>query len=300
MPDLQFVVPSGIGDISWIYSKVNSLAKKRSVAFSICKDLPNRSKLFVDLLPNITNLGYERNLFYWKVLKAALPSDTKLGGLKPGRYILTLNPHLESGKKLSEAYPDQPTDYHYDLKLPAFPTDFKFKELIGGSRRMIGIYCSSYQHHKDTLFWKVDEWVQFLMGVKQHIPGARFVVVGATYDNRTNDVFLALKKAGEDPLPFLDQEIGFTFQVLKCLDYFFAFPSGLGIMADVLNIPAMMWFWGNLPVWAHMKGLFDTYADPEHTKSKFHLMAPYASVSESLQLWVDHGLCHVKAREVKK
>jgi hypothetical protein len=299
MADLHFVVPPGIGDISWIYSKVKTLAQQRSVAFSICNDLPHRSQPFVDLLPHIENLGYDK-LPYWKAFSEALPSSARLGDLSSGRYILTLNTHLESGKKLAEAYPGQPTDYHYGPTLPMLPIEPagpRLKALLSGSRRVIGVYCSSYGHREDILFWKVNEWMEFLVGVKSHLPDVRFAVIGAPYDDRTAEVGAALRAAGEDPLLFLDQPIGFTFQVLKALDYFFAFPSGLGILADVLDVPAMMWFWGNLPNWGHVKGLFGAYADPAHVESGFHLMAPYATPRESLDLWLQRGIQFVRARE---
>jgi len=299
MRDLHFVVPPGIGDISWVYSKVKALAKQRPVAFSICNDLPHRSKPFVDLLPHIENLGYEEDLPYWKAFEEVLPSDTKLSELDSGRYVLSLNTHLESGKPLSEAYPDQPTDYHYGPSMPTLSSGSRIKTILGDERQMVGVYCSSYQHREDILFWKVKEWVQFLMGVRMHLPTARFVIIGAPYDDRTQEVYTALQAMGEDPVAFLDQPIGFTFRVIQRLDYFFAFPSGLGILADVLDTPCMMWFWGNLPNWERVSGLFDSYADPEHVSSTsgFHLMAPYATPYESLQLWLKRGHQHVRERK---
>lgn len=312
MSDLTFVVPPGIGDISWIYSKVKALAQQRSVAFSICNDPPQRSQLFVDLLPGIKNLGYEKDLPYWKAFNEILPSDTRLGDLPSGRYVLTLNPHLESGRKLAEAYPDQPTDYHYELTLPSLgsrvsrllnigPTGVTgtagvtgVKERNSNQTQLIGVYCSSYQHREDILFWRTHEWMAFLRGVKNVLPAARFVVIGAPYDDRTIEVGDALFDAGEYPLIFTSQSIGFTCKILKALDYFFAFPSGLGVLADVLNVPAMMWFWGNLPDWGHVKGLFGAYADPSHTESGFHLMAPYENPEMSLQRWIEQGLRHVR------
>lgn len=296
MADLNFVVPPGIGDISWIYSKVKALARQRSVSFSICDDLPHRSQPFVDLLPYIENRGYENDLPYFKAFGEALPSDTRLGELPAGRYVLTLNPHLESGKKLSEAYPDQPTDYHYGMKLPDLSPSIQLVSQLRASCLMVGVYCSSFQHREDILFWKVDEWMEFLRGVKSHLPNSRFVVIGASYDDRTAEVGAALQAAGEDPLFFWQQSIGYTFNLLQQLDYFFAFPSGLGVLADVLDVPAMMWFWGNLPDWKHVSGLVGAYADPAHTESGFHLMAPYATPCESLELWVQRGIKFIGRR----
>lgn len=290
---LELVVPPGIGDISWVYSKLHYLSKVRHIAFSICNDPPNRSLPFVDLLPQVDNKGYDE-LPYHEAFKEILPSDARIGELNDGRYVLSLNPHLESGKTLNEAYPDQPTAYHYKLPLPKIPAGTKASKVLRSPRPKIGVYCSSYNHRSDILFWNVQEWIRFLMGVKLYIPDAWFMVIGAPYDDRTIAVHRALKGAGDDAAGFFNQPIEFTLAMISQLDYLFAFPSGLGILADVLNTPAMMWFWGNLEGWEHVSGLFGSYADPAHTASGFHLMAPYDNPRESLDTWVDRGLPHVR------
>jgi hypothetical protein len=44
-------------------------------------------------------------------------------------------------------------------------------------------------------------------------------------------------------------------------------------------------------------GLFDSYADPVHVESGFHLMAPYDKVENSFKLFLERGRRHVGKRE---
>jgi len=254
-----------------------------------------RGKEFVDLLPNIVNRGYS-NIPYHMILNSLLPTDTELWALEDDRrYHISLNLHLEGGGALADAFPAQETAYHYEMKLPPIVNGspaFQLQQL--GSQLKIGFYCSSYAHRKDVLFWTVPEWVLFFACVRKIYPKAQFVALGAGYDDRTHDVFRALSKQGFYATAFFDQHIGETVNVLKELDYFFAFPSGLGILADVVDTPCMMWFWGNLPGWEHMSGLFGKYADPQNVQSFRHITAPYSSVKESFDRFVKHGMQHIR------
>jgi len=55
--------------------------------------------------------------------------------------------------------------------------------------------------------------------------------------------------------------IGSTIELIKRLNYFFAFPSGLGFLADVVNTPHTMWF----P--QHLSKMRYTFSDPANYES---------------------------------
>lgn len=289
---LRFIVPPGIGDSGWIYSKLERLATRRRIIFYPNNDTPHRGLPFVRLMPNIIAPRYADEPYNQSVHHALNPLATNLENLPDGLYRITLNPHLEAGHRLETAFPDQPTNFHYKLGLPE-PGLIEAK-LDNPTRKFIGFYCSSYAHRPETLFWPPLKWARFLSQIKEAVGPCIFVGIGAKYDDRTLHVIEELKKLGHDVLTFIDQPIGVTLNLLQRLHYFFSFPSGLGIMADVLRVPCMMWFWGNLKGFESVKGIFTSYADPEQLASGFHLVAPYAEPDASLKLFMERGLQHVR------
>lgn len=289
---LRFIVPPGIGDSGWIYSKLEKLATQRKITFLPNNDPPHRGLPFVRLMPNILAPHYADEPYHESMQHALDPLTTDLASLPDGTYRLTLNPHLEAGHRLEQAFPKQPTNFHYELKLPA-PGPLE-SQLDNPSRLLIGFYCSSYAHRSDILFWEPAAWVRFLGLVRAALGPCIFVAIGAKYDDRTAEVVPALREKGHDVLAFLDQDIGITFNLMKKLHYFFAFPSGLGIMADVLRVPAMMWFWGNLPGWEPVRGIFTSYADQARLDSGAHIVAPYDGPEASIKLFLERGLAHVR------
>jgi hypothetical protein len=288
---LKFLVPSGIGDISWIYSKVCGLAKTRVIGIEICDDLPHRSAPFVELLPDILSLGYAQGMSYSGVVSEALPTQTDLSHLSDGEYVISLNNHLESGNYLKEAFPAQGTNYHYYL--PESFEEPRLERLKSCDRVKIGFYCSSIEHRPELAFWEPQEWVQFLDMVRSAYPSALFVGIGAPYDDKTLEVCDLLGERGYPIMRCLDQHIGVTIDVIRNLDFFFSFPSGLGILADVVNTPCQMWFWSNVPGWESHAGLPGKYADPEHVESGFHYTAPYEDPETSFSRFVARGAKHI-------
>lgn len=283
---LTFHVPTGIGDISWVYSKLSKIGQNRPIVFHPCFNNPKRAMPYIELLPFVTAGKYTRD--YARIRNCLIPMDTDLSSLEDGEYNIGVNEFLELGGKLHKAFPKQPTDYHYHISLPAI--DNNTRRLCESDRLKIGFYCSSYQHRRDAGFWLPDEWVRFLSLVLNEIKYCTLVGIGAPYDNRTTDV-IALARRALDPgmFSFMDQSVGHTFNVMLQMDYFFAFPSGLGVMGDVLNVPTMMWFWGNLPGYPYMAGVYDSYADPVNIESGRHINVPYISPEESFKIWMEKG-----------
>ena len=288
-PSLLFDVPPGIGDVSWVYSKVRDLALKEPVGFRICCDPPNRSEPFVQLLPGVVNFNYSGH--YAQMLPRLLPYDTDLAQLPPGQYALSMNPHLEAGRRLDQAFPKQTTHYHYPLNLPssaAASAQTFFSQVTGVQK--LGFYCSSYKHRPDLGFWTPQEWVRFLTMISHWLPKASFIALGAEYDDKTQDVVKLLKAAKVRVHSAIGSEIGCTISIMQRLDYFFAFPSGLAILADVLDLPCMMWYWSNVPGFEAFKNFPNSYADPDNIRTFRHINAPYHKVEEALKLFQLRGL----------
>lgn len=235
---MRIYVPPGIGDISWIYSKVGHLP---DLEFVVSDDgSPRRSEAFIDLLPNVRFGGYE-------IVPPTVPIVALDDVPRDGEYAIC-NPFLESGIPLGRVWPSLPTNYYYPIC--GSEEDVAMAESVI-TQPTIGIYCSSYKHRGGGL-WSVDQWVEFMRAVD---PGARWVVLGADYDDKSHEVAAAsgainlVGRAG----------LGATIEVIRRLDYFFAFPSGLGILADVVRTPCTMWYWGGNHFCANGRA---TYSDP--------------------------------------
>jgi hypothetical protein len=293
MSKLIFEVPPGIGDTLWCYQRVASLIGQHDISFKVCGDPPFRANSFVDMMPGITNLGYGRSYRICKDL--CLPYDTDLSALPDGEYCMQLNSWLESGGMLGDAYPKQAIDYHPNLTTGwghvanALATLSKCRP----GRYKIGFYCSSFAHRPDLGLWLPDEWVTFL-GMVSEILGrdVDFIALGASYDDRTMRVVEMMQAKGFTVHSTVGQaDIGTTIELIRGLDYFFAFPSGLGILGDVVNTPTMMWYWSNR-IKEH-EGFPGTYADPENTLSKRHINLPYIKPHTSAMIFERHGKKHI-------
>lgn len=281
---LVFTLPPGIGDCSWVISKVFHLFSKRDVGIKVSDGHPHRSSDFIDLLP-VKNLGFTP----WQFPEGAIPVTTDLDSLPDGEYKIECNSALEMGMKLNMIFPQQPTNYHYPMVTSeAMQNTAKvFLSKAKGSPR-IGIYASAYT---GPCPWSVEQWVLFCSNIKSNYPHAAFYVIGAKYDNRTFDLFEELKKEGYNVVSAIgEHHIGATIEVIKGLDYFFAYPSGLGILANVIHTPCMMWIYKEFP-----PRLIDSYANPEDILSKHHLNPPNQTVKEAFDYFMENGSQFIKS-----
>ena len=280
--DLIFEVPPGIGDISWVYSKLHLLPRK--IGFRILTIGTNRALPFVNLLPGIDNLGYGNK---YRENENWLDPNVDLSQLPAGTYKLMLNPSLESGMKLADAFPKQETNYHYPINTTQrHKTQAKhiLDSLHGWPK--IGFYCSSHVN----AVWQINEWIQFLTYLNNMFPELGLVAIGASYDDLTEEVYeMALKMGFNIVSAVGDCEIGATIEILKKLDYFVAYPSGLAILADVVDTPCLMFYWKNY----HDKFL-DTYADPINISTGRHLNRLFCSVEEATQIFAEKSVPWIK------
>jgi hypothetical protein len=252
-----FNVPSGIGDISWIYSKLVNFPYPFQL--KIVKDEPQRSLPFTRLLPRVINSAYSNYSYVGDFVKAKriLPSNTDLPSLDPGEYFLSANPHLEQGNRIETYLPTLPTSFHYDIKDE--PID------LGLQGKLIGIYPSKYQTY-GWHFWEVKEWVEFMTLVRDFLGGCSFVVIGAGFDKGLGDDL-----AKEEGL-IIKSFVGKTFcgqlvNLIKQLDFLVAYPSGVGVLGGVLSVPTLHF----IPPQPWIEKMRGSYADPKDIISKRHV-----------------------------
>src|SRR5690349_9370776 len=141
-------VPSGIGDLSWMYSKLKHV---EPVKWLVADGWPARSVPFLKLLPGVGDSDYGRFdysdivAFESAMMIGTTPKWSLLSKYQGEQIFLEANRHLEMGKPLSQWLPDLPTDYHYDVVIPEVEIE-RARKLIRGLKRPIwGISAASYR-----------------------------------------------------------------------------------------------------------------------------------------------------------
>src|SRR5215467_796658 len=112
-------VPSGIGDVSWAYSKLRNAGK---LVYEVADGWPYRTVPFLELLPGVAKAEY--GPFNYQDI-VAFEQGTGIGhhptwenvnnGRGLERVLLEPNRHLEEGKRLEDWLPDLPTTFHYEI-----------------------------------------------------------------------------------------------------------------------------------------------------------------------------------------
>jgi hypothetical protein len=281
--EILFNLPPGIGDCSWVYSKIAALAETRGIAVRVGASGLARSLSFVQLLPHVDCLGWGPQ---FSESSKFVDFHTDLASLEPGEYSLFANPWLEDGHRLLDAWPKQETRYHYRIDTtPAMVA--RAKQIVGNAQRpVIGFYCSSGRRDdRWQNIWSTGDWLQLLQGAAKLVPGATFVAVSALYDTRTASVARILRDRGYHVRECIGPHIGVTIEVMRRLEYFFAYPSGLGILGDVIDTPTLMFYWPGF----HDR-FIDTYADPKNVENGRHLNLLFPPVPEALAVFKERGL----------
>ncbi len=288
---LRFKVPSGIGDVSWLYSKLVNLG--RPFNLEICGDEPRRTLPFTDLLPMVDQAEYG-DWTYWKTFREemkGLPPDTNLFDLDEGEYYLSLNQWLEMGCKLEGAFREMDTDYHYDMNTDEHSEKPEiWLDSNDFQEPFIGVYTSKYDSYKaDWRFWKHQGWVEFLNKIYERLDGCTFVFIGAKFDMDLGQLVSCLMNKTAPTICLIGQtHIGEAIEVIKRCSYLFAYASGIGIMSDVVMTPAIHF----LPTPRH-DTLVDTYADPKSIEIGHHINQLFCSVDEAVKVFEEKGLEYV-------
>jgi hypothetical protein len=245
---LQITVHPGLGDFSWVYSKLVNCG--RPLELTIAEDSKTKRALtYVQCLPQIADAKYGTmqdyeilyhtwNGTYEEMLKAE----------EEGKLIyISANNWVDKGNRLESFIPDLPTDFHYpivtkesdkiraDQLLPILPSGDKY----------FGIYTSSLGGNIAWDGWSPNEWIDFISLVYKEFPSATFVLIGAKWDVDYLPAFMP--KLVDTGVPYINligktPDMSLSMEVLKRLDYHIGFASGMGIISNVLNKPSCMMY----------------------------------------------------------
>jgi hypothetical protein len=233
-------LPSGIGDISWAYSK---LCNAGPLDYHIADGWPYRSREYMSFLPMVKSVEYSPDFSYqdiihfesihgWLDRGVTWASIAKNGY---GRVLIEPNQHLECGRPLSGWLPDLPVDYHYEVNIP-IEYDVKAANLLEPyPRPIVAISCASYRGSEAWKTWGSDKWDDFLSRLKSEMSGGTILLVGGFWD----DLTASLESEGY-PCLVGKTHIGTMLSILKNVELYLGFSSGLGVMRTVFKKNAFM------------------------------------------------------------
>lgn len=279
---IKVTVPSGIGDVSWIYSKLCHANKP--IWFEVADGWPYRTVPFLKLLPNVAGAKYSDMQFDQIVVNqrgihGANFTWKQVLDQGCGMMYLEANHHLERGKRLEDWLPDLPTDFHYPIVDASIVAHQKVNRLLDWDnvpKPIIGVSAASYRGARAWQTWGYDEWSPFLKELLEKI-GGTIVLLGGFWDDLTD----SLAQDGYKSLVSkTDEEM--AIEVLRRIDYYIGFSSGLGILRTVLNKPAFM-LWPE-----HQEMLQNSWADRKMLLDGTYMHTLWRPVREVMPKVMDH------------
>ena len=273
-------LPSGIGDVSWAYSKLLHLGR---MEYEVADGWPYRTVQYMDLLPGVTKASY--GAFRYEdivTFQTATIGETPVwseviqrNGI--GRLLIAPNRHLEMGKRLEDWLPDLPTEFHYSITIPEGDRQKANALLEGFERPFWGISAASYRGSEAWKTWGRDEWADYLRRFHDHA-GGTIILLGGFWDDLTH----SLAELGY-PEFVGKTSIGTAIAILDKLDGYLGFSSGLGVLRTVLNRRAfLMW-----P--AHQVELSTSWAPPHMLESGRYMASQWLKPKEVFartKLWL--------------
>jgi len=233
---LTVAVPSGIGDVSWAYSK---LKYAEPMLWQVADGWPYRTKPFLDMLDNIAGVEYGKFSYDDIVVFASQHAkrtwhEVISNGF--GRILIEPNSHLERGGRLEDWLPDLPCDFHYEIHTSSQDQTRAASLLAGLETPLWGISAASYRGSEAWTTWGFDEWSKFLKAFHTKWEGT-IILLGGFWDDLTSSL------ADEGYKDLVGKtSVGCMVEVLKQLKGYIGFSSGLGVIRTVLRLPVfMMW-----------------------------------------------------------
>jgi len=228
---MKILVPSGIGDISWIYSKISNLP--RDIHMKVCGEGYQRSLPYVRLLPNISSCEYVKvSSFDVKAMKQPKDYNELLEWPEDRDCPLMCNSWLERGNRIEDYLPGSPTDHYYDIDISQ-ETREEVAKLFKDEICPIGILMASRESVESWKGWLQEEWIITLRTLVREFPFVKFVFLGAYWDVGVMKMMAPYLQMWK--IPYADlvgkTDMAMTIAVLESLKVFMAFASGLNMLS---------------------------------------------------------------------
>lgn len=264
---MRFCLPSGIGDVSWAYSKLKHVGPAH---YEVADGWPHRTTPYLEMLDNVESATYG-NFNYQDIIK--WEAATGIGEhphwadvQKRGFDTLLLQPnrHLEQGKRIETWMPDLPTDFHYPIHVPEHDIEKAHERMKRFKLRPItAISAASYRGSEAWKTWGYKEWSPFLKAWHAEV-GGTILLIGGFWDDLTDTLC-------DDGYPSIvgKTSVGTIVELLRQFDYYIGFSSGLGVIRTVLKKNAFC-LWPDF-----QKELSDSWAPPDMLESGMYIAQPW-------------------------
>ena len=278
----KLICPSGIGDVSWAISALWSV-RDQIEQIDIVEGWPQRTVPYVNLVgfrSDYVPISYPTILGFQSDHGIGADSKDrtwqKMSKLKVGKLLLEPNKWLEAGKRLETWLPDLKPEFHYPLNVDIEDTDRALKVVAKAMAThpmkegpVVGISCASYRGAEAWKTWGLDEWKDMLSRIMSI--GWRPLLLGGSWDDLTYAVACDLELpdiVGKTNVPQM-------VEVMKMLDSYIGYSSGMNVIRTVLDKPALA-LWPDFQV-----ELMDSWAPKEMLESRryvSHLWRPVKNV----------------------
>lgn len=263
---MKILVPAGVGDYSWMHSKLSTLGVDLDVVI-IDAGHP-RLAPFLGMLPCVKSIS-SKKMSFRDLRKSAIPASTSRKALLScgGCISIEANTFLENGNRLEGWLPDMALDFHYKVNITnahIAAAEAQVPTPLTVPFPFLCIYAANISTCKNWGGWMGKEWAEFLQAFRGKIADIPIALVGAEWDRSlADDILDAAKKRGIQIVDLVGKlELGATFHIIRSSAYFVSFPSGLAVLANVMNRPPTTMFYPKVD-----ERLMGTWADPETIKS---------------------------------
>jgi ADP-heptose:LPS heptosyltransferase len=250
----------GIGDTVWLFMKL--VNQKERFHWKIGDGTPQRGHQIFELFPQLVeSFEYIPQSGYKKVKRNAFSGKWSQA---PERFYLEANTWLEEGKRIEKFLPDLPTSFKLEYASTKEEHD-KARDLLlkddcnyrSAIHSYIGIYTSAYSNARHWGGWEAKEWLELIKLIQDYNKKYKFVFIGADYDiGVSQEVMYQMKK--DSYINTIGQPLPVVIEILKRLDCFIGFPSGLSIIHETLAAKQTVMFYPK-----HLTKLINAWPDPE-------------------------------------
>lgn len=325
---MNFLLASGIGDVTWALFKIQSIAEKYKsnidvkIACEKINDISIRSLDFIkrfDFINSVEMKSFPTNKYKHSVILKPNKKTNNNGiyryinngetaKYKDIDFVLIANGSLERGIKLDDWLPEYKTNWNMVEQHYSFTEQElnKAKEL----KNEIGEYVIFYLGpltgnttngaNKNSL-WKPEDWKD--LGEKIHEKyGYKIVLIGASYDLSYFNEYL--KKHVNNKKHWISKigeyKINQTFAICKNSKFIISYPSGIGIFSHYLNVPTCIFnrpkgnSWCDHFYVSFEESMADAWAYPNSIKNKKLLSAIYTKDTvESIFNFIKDNWCEI-------
>lgn len=243
---------AGIGDICWLFMKLINQPDK--IDFVIPGGTPRRAHQLETLLPQVINsISFKDGLSYNEIKRKGYRGEW---GKAPMKMALECNTWLERGRRIEGFLPDLKTSYV--LPWVTSDDDKTTANKILTDLPCIGIYTSKYDMPASWKSWGIKEWQELIALIG---PDYKFVFIGAEWDQGISQPIMAAMAPGSY-INTIGQPLPVVIEILKRLDCFIGFPSGLSILNETLAAKQTVMFYP-----PHLEKMQNAWADPARIES---------------------------------